>query len=71
MEELLNKICTISNLTAETIKSYSKLDKMGMYDSVMVRCPKCGEEHEFQSKSGECLLMFTHLKIVLMMLWQM
>ena len=29
---------------------------MGMYDSVMVRCPKCGEEHEFQSKSGECLL---------------
>ena len=25
MEELLNKICTISNLTAETIKSYSKL----------------------------------------------
>ncbi len=29
---------------------------MGMYDSVMVNCPKCGEEHEFQSKSGECLL---------------
>lgn len=27
-----------------------------MYDSVMVKCPKCGEEHEFQSKSGECLL---------------
>lgn len=29
---------------------------MGMYDSVMVNCPQCGEEHEFQSKSGECLL---------------
>jgi hypothetical protein len=29
---------------------------MGMYDSVMVKCQKCGEEHEFQSKSGECLL---------------
>ena len=29
---------------------------MGMYDSVIVRCPKCGKENEFQSKSGECLL---------------
>lgn len=29
---------------------------MGMYDSVMVKCPNCGREHEFQSKSGECLL---------------
>jgi len=29
---------------------------MGMYDSVMVKCPKCVEEHEFQTKSGECLL---------------
>lgn len=29
---------------------------MGMYDSVMVKCPKCGEEHEFQSKSGDCFL---------------
>ncbi len=27
-----------------------------MYDSVIVKCPTCGEEHEFQSKSGECLL---------------
>ena len=27
-----------------------------MYDSVMVKCPKCGKENEFQSKSGECLL---------------
>ena len=29
---------------------------MGMYDSVMVNCPKCGEEREFQSKSGDCFL---------------
>ena len=29
---------------------------MGMYDSVMVKCPECSKENEFQSKSGECLL---------------
>lgn len=29
---------------------------MGMYDSVMVKCPKCGEEQEFQTKSGDCFL---------------
>ena len=29
---------------------------MGMYDSVIVKCPKCMAEHEFQSKSGDCLL---------------
>ncbi len=29
---------------------------MGMFDTVLVKCPKCGKEHEFQSKSGECLL---------------
>ena len=29
---------------------------MGMFDSVWVKCPKCGTENEFQSKSGECLL---------------
>jgi hypothetical protein len=29
---------------------------MGMFDSVIVACPKCGEKHEFQSKSGYCLL---------------
>ena len=27
-----------------------------MYDTVLVNCPSCGKEHEFQSKSGECLL---------------
>ena len=27
-----------------------------MYDTVIVKCPKCGTEHEFQSKSGECFL---------------
>lgn len=29
---------------------------MGMYDTVLVPCPKCGEESEFQSKGGDCLL---------------
>lgn len=29
---------------------------MGLYDSVIVNCPKCGEGHFFQSKSGECFL---------------
>jgi hypothetical protein len=27
---------------------------MGMFDSVFARCPKCGEEVEFQSKAGAC-----------------
>lgn len=29
---------------------------MGMYDTIVVDCPKCGEELYFQSKSGECCL---------------
>ena len=29
---------------------------MGMFDSIMVPCPKCGKRSEFQSKSGECYL---------------
>ncbi|WP_156829747.1 hypothetical protein [Methylovulum miyakonense] len=29
---------------------------MGMFDSVYVPCPKCGELNEFQSKGGDCLL---------------
>ena len=29
---------------------------MGMFDSVMVPCPQCGEEHEAQSKSGLCCM---------------
>jgi len=29
---------------------------MGMFDSVMVPCPRCGSETEAQSKSGACLL---------------
>jgi len=28
---------------------------MGMYDSIYANCPKCGEENEFQTKSGDCL----------------
>ena len=27
---------------------------MGMFDSVMVPCPKCGKPVEFQSKEGAC-----------------
>lgn len=29
---------------------------MGMYDTVLVPCPNCGQEHEFQSKSGDRIL---------------
>jgi len=29
---------------------------MGMYDTVIVKCPKCGKDHEFQSKGGVCNL---------------
>ena len=28
-----------------------------MYDSFFVKCPKCGKELEFQSKSGACILI--------------
>jgi hypothetical protein len=29
---------------------------MGMFDTVLVPCPECGTEEEFQTKSGDCLL---------------
>jgi DNA-directed RNA polymerase subunit N (RpoN/RPB10) len=29
---------------------------VGVYDTVMVPCPTCGERVGFQSKSGSCLL---------------
>lgn len=29
---------------------------MGVYDTIYFKCPKCGEEINAQSKSGECLL---------------
>lgn len=29
---------------------------MGMFDSVMVPCPKCGTKVECQSKGGDCTL---------------
>ena len=29
---------------------------MGMFNSIMVNCPSCGEEHVCQSKSGEVFL---------------
>lgn len=35
---------------------------MGVYDTVMVACPECGERHQFQSKSGECMLDVVELE---------
>ena len=29
---------------------------MGMYDTVLVPCPKCGEKYPAQSKGGKCEL---------------
>lgn len=29
---------------------------MGMYDTVLVRCPACATPAEFQTKSGPCML---------------
>ena len=29
---------------------------MGMFDYVMVPCPRCGTTEEFQSKAGDCCL---------------
>ena len=29
---------------------------MGMYDTIWVKCPKCGTDIDFQSKSGDCIL---------------
>jgi len=35
---------------------------MGMYDTVMVPCPNCDKETEFQSKSGACSLQVVKLE---------
>ena len=35
---------------------------MGMFNTVLVNCPKCGKTHEFQSKSGNCTLEEYNLK---------
>ena len=29
---------------------------MGMFDTVLVPCPRCGERSKFQSKGGDCIL---------------
>ena len=29
---------------------------MGMFDEVIVKCPKCGEMNTLQSKGGRCVL---------------
>ena len=31
---------------------------MGMFDSILVKCPHCKNELEFQSKSGACMLSY-------------
>jgi hypothetical protein len=35
---------------------------MGLYDTIIVNCPDCNEEHFSQSKSGDCLLRTFNLK---------
>lgn len=30
---------------------------MGMFDSLIVQCPSCSQEVEFQSKGGKCQLI--------------
>ena len=37
---------------------------MGVYDIIIVPCPKCGEEYHAQSKSGECTLRTYNLQHV-------
>lgn len=29
---------------------------MGMFDTVWIRCPKCGNQVDFQTKAGDCYL---------------
>lgn len=29
---------------------------MGCYDTILVKCPHCGDTHDFQTKSGDCLI---------------
>lgn len=35
---------------------------MGMFDTVLVKCPSCGTRNEFQTKSGECCLLVHNLE---------
>lgn len=37
---------------------------MGVYDTIIFKCPNCGEENGSQSKSGECVLKFYDYKSV-------
>jgi len=29
---------------------------MGMFDTILIPCPRCGAKYEAQSKSGDCIL---------------
>jgi hypothetical protein len=44
------------------VRSALKINMMGMYDTVWVKCPKCKTKNEFQSKSGDCYLENYSLK---------
>jgi hypothetical protein len=48
-------------IVLEKSKLIRRKSLMGCYDSVLVPCPNCGEESEFQSKSGDCLCRFYKL----------
>jgi len=31
---------------------------MGVYDTIIAKCPECGVDNYFQTKSGDCILAF-------------
>lgn len=35
---------------------------MGCFDTILVPCPECGQEEQFQSKGGDCLLEVVKLR---------
>lgn len=37
---------------------------MGVYNTILVECPECGEILEFQTKSGSCALRHYHISKV-------
>lgn len=36
---------------------------MGMFSTVLLNCPHCGQDHEEQTKAGECDLSIKHLPL--------
>lgn len=37
---------------------------MGVFNTIIVDCPSCGEPVEFQTKSGTCALSYFHISDV-------